>query len=166
MSGGHRQGDEGELPVDQRHDDNHSHQQAGGADQRREAVDGNPLDGGGVPVDAKDGVGCAVSVVVGERQSLDVAEDAGAEVQQQPLAGVSAQPRAGEALKLVEQGDGQEQKDRQQEFGSRGAGCRFRQEHPQEAGHRLRSRETIDGNLQRQRREQDNGRGQEATKQQ
>ena len=97
--------DESEPPVDLGRHVQHSADGQERADDRDRARDHERLDRLGVVLDPVGRIGHPRRVVVAERQSLEVAEEAGAKAEQQLLACMGAQDQAAVLGDLLQQDD-------------------------------------------------------------
>ena len=97
-----REGDQGQRPVDPGHDVDHGDERDRGGDERDEALREDVLDGLSVALDPVRRVRRAPRVVIGEGDALDVMEEPGPEVQDQPLLDPGPEQRAPQSLELAE----------------------------------------------------------------
>ena len=128
------QSDEGQRPVEPGCDDDHGRECHRRRDERDHAVNQNVLDRRGVVLDPVERVGGAARIVIEQRQALDLIDDLGAQIQDEPLTDPGAQQRARESLSLTDDGDGEEQADGEEQDGGRRLRHRLRQDGLQERG--------------------------------
>ena len=160
-----RQGHHRQPQVDARGDDNHRHQGHARAEERNEAVDDDALDGRGVVLDAVRRVRRAGHVVVGEREPLDVPEQARPEILGQLLAGIRLQEIRGHVEQGAEHRREDEQRRRQPQEHRGRPGEAGGEHRLQPAGKRPRPDHRVHGNLERQWPQQRERRGQELQEQ-
>lgn len=148
---GHQRQDE----VDGPRDEQDHHELRRGADHGDEPVDEHVLDGGAVVLDAVDGLGAAARVVVGERQPLQVPEDARPQAEGEAVAEPHLEHPRREHLHLHQQRDRDDAADRQPQQAVLRTEDRVGDEPREEGRERLPARDLVehdrDGDRQEQR---------------
>ena len=150
-----RQRDECQLPIEEQRHIHHPGQGHRRAHQRDEPFDHDGADRRGVLLDPVHRVGGTDRVVVGERESLEVAEDPRAEVELELLPGEHGQILLRRDLELVRQGDQDGEACHHAEQARKGGRHHRRGQHgAQYCGQGARAEHAVHGDLERQRAEQ------------
>jgi hypothetical protein len=146
-----------QRPVDARGHVEHRHQREGAGHEGCDRVRRHPLHSSRVVLDPVGGIARTPCVVVGERKTLQVPEEARAEVEHHALPRSGLQHERRHALQLGQEGDQDEHRGGRHEQCSIRALDRSRRKRTKEGRQRVRAKDGIHRHRQRNRDEQGQG---------